>query len=455
MQRVHVVQEQHHGRGHRGERGSEPGDDQAGHRAHRGSKRIKHPSVDRLDRIERFRDIGEQDLRIVVPVIDRHPRKRLAVALGPLRQQRRLPVSRRCDHRNDRTRLAAPQPFDQRQTMDSSGPHHADGGSFDARRSNTGPPARCDRPGRSRTSLSLMLRRCPRPMVAVRQCWLTQCWLTQCWLTQCWLTQRRVVQSRVACEEPARDEPEADRVHRHHRPILRADHVIGAERVPEHHVGIDQRTVGLDVTGQPAAADRLVRVVAGGEHLVAVVRGHPQLAGDEAGPPGRRGAGMKVPSPAFENASGIMRTAVIVGEISAMDWASTAGNPSADVRRGLFKSPQFDRGSRVIRNRHQIDTIRFGAPAGQRLLHSIEGMYHQTFHERRSRCATIVCQVSRSEQLDELVQRSKISLKEPWHKGIGRPKDLSLREAVVVTCGYMRQNIIQEVWAEIFDSRSR
>jgi hypothetical protein len=56
------------------------------------------------------------------------------------------------------------------------------------------------------------------------------------------------------------------------------------------------------------------------------------------------------------------------------------------------------------------------------------------------------------EQLDELVWRIEEQLEEPWHKGIGRPKDLSLREAVVVASGYMRQNIIQEVWAEIFDT---
>jgi len=54
------------------------------------------------------------------------------------------------------------------------------------------------------------------------------------------------------------------------------------------------------------------------------------------------------------------------------------------------------------------------------------------------------------EQLDELVWRIEEQLEEPWHRGIGRPKDLSLREAVVVASGYMRQNIIQEVWAEIF-----
>src|SRR5260370_33762961 len=34
----------------------------------------------------------------------------------------------------------------------------------------------------------------------------------------------------------------------------------------------------------------------------------------------------------------------------------------------------------------------------------------------------------------------------------GFPDYLPLREAVVVASGYMRQNIIQEVWAEIFDT---
>ncbi len=56
-----------------------------------------------------------------------------------------------------------------------------------------------------------------------------------------------------------------------------------------------------------------------------------------------------------------------------------------------------------------------------------------------------------SEQLDELVLRVEEQLDEPWDKGIGRPRSLTFREAVIITCGYMRQNIIQEVWAEIFD----
>ena len=53
------------------------------------------------------------------------------------------------------------------------------------------------------------------------------------------------------------------------------------------------------------------------------------------------------------------------------------------------------------------------------------------------------------EQLDELVWRIEEQLEEPWHKGVGRPKDLSLREAAVVASGYMRQNIILEDYLKV------
>jgi hypothetical protein len=55
------------------------------------------------------------------------------------------------------------------------------------------------------------------------------------------------------------------------------------------------------------------------------------------------------------------------------------------------------------------------------------------------------------EQLDELEYRVAGLLEMPWDKGEGRPRELALREALVVTCGYMRQNIIEDVWADIFD----
>ena len=56
-----------------------------------------------------------------------------------------------------------------------------------------------------------------------------------------------------------------------------------------------------------------------------------------------------------------------------------------------------------------------------------------------------------AEQLDALEQRVGGLLEKPWDLGIGRPKELLLREALVVTCGYLRHNVIEEVWAEIFD----
>src|ERR1700678_3320334 len=56
-----------------------------------------------------------------------------------------------------------------------------------------------------------------------------------------------------------------------------------------------------------------------------------------------------------------------------------------------------------------------------------------------------------AEQLDELDERVAELLEKPWRKGKGRQKELSLREALIVTCGYKRNNITEEIWAEIFD----
>jgi hypothetical protein len=56
-----------------------------------------------------------------------------------------------------------------------------------------------------------------------------------------------------------------------------------------------------------------------------------------------------------------------------------------------------------------------------------------------------------TEQLDELEYRVSELLEEPWDKGIGRPRELAFREALIVASGYIRNNITEEVWAEIFD----
>jgi len=55
------------------------------------------------------------------------------------------------------------------------------------------------------------------------------------------------------------------------------------------------------------------------------------------------------------------------------------------------------------------------------------------------------------EQLNELECRVARLLERSWAKDVGRPHELSLREALVVTCGYLRQNIVEDVWADIFD----
>ena len=54
------------------------------------------------------------------------------------------------------------------------------------------------------------------------------------------------------------------------------------------------------------------------------------------------------------------------------------------------------------------------------------------------------------EQLHELECCVAEILEESWDKGEGRPRELTLREALVVTCGYLRQNIVEDVWADIF-----
>ena len=55
------------------------------------------------------------------------------------------------------------------------------------------------------------------------------------------------------------------------------------------------------------------------------------------------------------------------------------------------------------------------------------------------------------DELDELTARIEELLPEPWDKSTGRPKKLSLRDAVAITAAYQRQNIIQHVLAEIWD----
>jgi hypothetical protein len=55
------------------------------------------------------------------------------------------------------------------------------------------------------------------------------------------------------------------------------------------------------------------------------------------------------------------------------------------------------------------------------------------------------------EQLDELEGYVAELLEKPWDSGTGRPREMTLREALIVASGYARNNITEEIWAEIFD----
>ena len=59
------------------------------------------------------------------------------------------------------------------------------------------------------------------------------------------------------------------------------------------------------------------------------------------------------------------------------------------------------------------------------------------------------------EQLDELQELVEDELPEPWNKSIGRPRELSLREAITIAVAYLRRNIVQDVLADIFGVSQR
>src|SRR5437773_10002144 len=102
---------------------------------------------------------------------------------------------------------------------------------------------------------------------------------------------RRHVQGRVAVVETGRLEHETAAGDRHDGPVLRARHVRGAERVPDHDVLAVDIAVPRNEGGQARSARVLVYEVARGPALVCVVPGDPQVVGGEPGPgrqPGTR-----------------------------------------------------------------------------------------------------------------------------------------------------------------------
>jgi hypothetical protein len=53
-------------------------------------------------------------------------------------------------------------------------------------------------------------------------------------------------------------------------------------------------------------------------------------------------------------------------------------------------------------------------------------------------------------QLDELCERVQVLLEKPWDAPMGRPRELTLREGVVMACGYMKNNMTEEMLGVVF-----
>src|SRR5215218_1655553 len=100
------------------------------------------------------------------------------------------------------------------------------------------------------------------------------------------LARSRHVEGGISVKESLRLKHEARVLYRHHGPVLRADGVVGAERVPDHHVVVLYGAILLRPLDQPVTARILVRIRAGGMPFGVLVRGHPEML---AGKPGALG----------------------------------------------------------------------------------------------------------------------------------------------------------------------
>jgi hypothetical protein len=141
-----MVKDQGHWLGHGRHRGRQPG-----HRVHDRGARPGQPAndsgVDRLDPIQGDGQVGQQQRRIIVALVDSDPGHRARLAFGPLGQQGRLAVPGGRDRTDHRHRIRGEQPIHQQ------GPEHD------------------PRPSRRRVQLGLhqlQRRPIPGPRVALR-----------------------------------------------------------------------------------------------------------------------------------------------------------------------------------------------------------------------------------------------------------------------------------------------
>ena len=91
-QELQLVEHDHDRVPERQERGSQLRHDSRPDRCAGGGQSLEDGRVDRRDPVERNRDVREEDDRIVVAVVDRHPGERTLISAGPLGEQRGLSV---------------------------------------------------------------------------------------------------------------------------------------------------------------------------------------------------------------------------------------------------------------------------------------------------------------------------------------------------------------------------
>ena len=150
---VHVVQDDHERVAQVGQCPAETRDDRRRYRDACRAQRIEDVGRQRADPVDRHRQVGEQDDRIVVVRVERQPGERAVIGFGPQCEQRRLAVPGRRDdgHRRQGTRRLQPS----RSSGRGMTPRRTAGENSLDSRTSTGRPRRSD-PG-VRTSGALLM----------------------------------------------------------------------------------------------------------------------------------------------------------------------------------------------------------------------------------------------------------------------------------------------------------
>ena len=118
---VQIVEHQHQRALERGQRAPDARDALRPGRSARARQRVEHLGRDRLDAVDRGRDVAQEHHGVVVSAVERDPRERTRIGLGPLREQRRLAVPGGRDHGRERHGRRA-QPRDHVRLRHGAGP---------------------------------------------------------------------------------------------------------------------------------------------------------------------------------------------------------------------------------------------------------------------------------------------------------------------------------------------